>query len=125
MHDNISVLVIEDDHLTAMTVKSLITELGYETLAVVGTEDEAFNLALTRKPDIILADINLTVGNGITAVQRITEFDSIPIVIMTSDLSAQAKNSAASLNPVAFLTKPVSRYALQDALIRASEQGMM
>ena len=53
------ILVVEDEAITAMALKSDLLMLGYEVLAIVDTGEEAILKAIELLPDLILMDITL------------------------------------------------------------------
>ena len=79
------VLIIEDEPIIALDLENLITELGHEVVATAATSDQAVELALKKKPGLILADINLGEGgSGLDAVSRILEGFDIPVIFVTA-----------------------------------------
>jgi CheY-like chemotaxis protein len=79
------VLIIEDEPIIALDLENLVTELGHEVVGTAATRDQAVKLALTKKPGLVLADINLGEGgSGMDAVTEIlTSFD-IPVIFITA-----------------------------------------
>jgi CheY-like chemotaxis protein len=53
------VLIVEDDHLVAIEAEYALLEAGYEVAGIAATAAEAFALARTEKPDIVVMDIRL------------------------------------------------------------------
>jgi CheY-like chemotaxis protein/DNA-directed RNA polymerase specialized sigma24 family protein len=79
------VLIIEDEPIIALDLENLITELGHEVVATAATRDQAVELALKKKPGLILADINLGEGgSGLDAVSKILEGFDIPVIFVTA-----------------------------------------
>jgi CheY-like chemotaxis protein len=79
------VLIIEDEPIIALDLENLITELGHEVVATAATSDQAVELALKKKPGLILADINLGEGgSGLDAVSKILEGFDIPVIFVTA-----------------------------------------
>jgi len=79
------VLIIEDEPIIALDLENLVTELGHEVVATAGTAEQAVQLALTKKPGLILADINLGEGgSGLDAVRRILDSFSVPVIFVTA-----------------------------------------
>lgn len=61
MGNKIRVMIVEDDILALKLDKALISkEDDMEVVGVASTKEEAIPLALELKPDVLLADINLT-----------------------------------------------------------------
>ena len=53
------VLVVEDEMMVAMYVEDLLTELGYEVVAVATGFDQALTMAREAEVDFAVLDINL------------------------------------------------------------------
>lgn len=80
-----SIMIIEDEPIIAMHLKSIVTKLGYEVTGVVRTHREAVKLASEVTPDLILADISLADGSsGIDAVKEILEEQFVPVIFITA-----------------------------------------
>jgi CheY-like chemotaxis protein len=79
------VLIIEDEPIIALDLENLITELGHEVVATAATSDQAIELAMKKRPGLILADINLGEGgSGLDAVSKILEGFDIPVIFVTA-----------------------------------------
>jgi CheY-like chemotaxis protein len=79
------VLIIEDEPIIALDLNNLVTELGHEVVGVVATREEAVAKALSEKPGLVLADINLGEGgSGIDAVSEILNSFDIPVIFITA-----------------------------------------
>lgn len=79
------VLVIEDESIIALHIKSIVQGLGHEVLRIVRTRDEAVAAASELQPDLVLADISLADGSsGIDAVKDILEEQSVPVIFITA-----------------------------------------
>ena len=81
-----SVLVVDDDHLMRV---GLIEILGADPdLTVVGHADSgtrAIELARLTRPDIVLMDVRMPNGDGITATQAITsELTATRVIVLTT-----------------------------------------
>jgi CheY-like chemotaxis protein len=79
------VLIIEDEPVIAIDLENLITELGHEVVATAATSEQAVELAIKKRPGLILADINLGEGgSGLDAVTKILEGFDIPVIFVTA-----------------------------------------
>jgi CheY-like chemotaxis protein/DNA-directed RNA polymerase specialized sigma24 family protein len=78
-------LIIEDEPLIADDLEHIVGELGHRLIGVATTVDEAVELTRTKRPGVILADIQLADGSsGIDAVNRILGDGTIPVVFITA-----------------------------------------
>ena len=68
----IKVLVVEDEQLTALFIKTLLEDNGYIVAGMAMTGEDAIAKALAHRPDLILMDILLQGDmDGIEAAHRI------------------------------------------------------
>jgi DNA-directed RNA polymerase specialized sigma24 family protein len=79
------VLIIEDEPLIALDLESLMASLGHRVTGVARTEKEALRLAMTKRPGLVLADIQLADGSsGIDAVNKMLESFEVPVIFITA-----------------------------------------
>lgn len=80
-----NVMIIEDEPIIAMDLEALLESLGHRVTGVARTEKEAIHLASTKRPSLILADIQLADGSsGIDAVNKILQNISVPVIFITA-----------------------------------------
>lgn len=80
-----NVLIIEDEPIISMDLEQIVLDLGHEVMATVVTRDEAVEAVNTRKPGLVLADIQLADGSsGIDAVKDIFSRFSVPVIFITA-----------------------------------------
>jgi two-component system cell cycle response regulator DivK len=80
------ILVVEDQTDNRRILRDLLVNAGYELIEAESGE-EAITAVTTRRPDLILMDIQLPVIDGYEATRRIRlspELKSIPIIAVTS-----------------------------------------
>jgi DNA-directed RNA polymerase specialized sigma24 family protein/CheY-like chemotaxis protein len=79
------VLIIEDETFIAMDLESLVKNLGHSVIGVARTHADALALAKTRRPGLILADIQLADGSsGLEAVNELLRTFEVPVVFITA-----------------------------------------
>ncbi|MDO8516240.1 MAG: response regulator [bacterium] len=81
-----TILVIEDD---ALTLKAMIDELAHHEYVVLGAEDgtRGLEIALQKKPDLILLDILLPKMDGRDVMQKLREDEwgkNVPVIFLTN-----------------------------------------
>ena len=101
------VLVVEDDSIIAMDIKSRLQALGYAVSAVVFSGQEAIEKAAETQPDLVLMDIRLRGHmDGVEAAERIhTRFD-IPVVYLTAHADESTLQRAKLTEPYGYILKP-------------------
>lgn len=79
------VLIIEDEPIIALHIKSILEELGHTVRGIATTHSEAVALAKAHSPELVLADISLADGsNGIDAVHEILDDIDVPVIFVTA-----------------------------------------
>lgn len=112
------ILLVEDDADVAHGIKLRMEAHGYE---VSTAKDAVFAVssAVSNLPDVLVLDINLPGGSGITVARRLQDMAStanIPVIFITASKEPRYAKSAEELNAVAFLEKPFSSFDLLDAI---------
>ena len=103
------VLLVDDFEDSRFSLSKLLEIEGYEVLEA-GDGAQAVELALDRKPDLILMDLSLPVIDGLSATRQIRQNEamkSVPIIALTAhdlvDFQAKAKDAGCT----DYATKPV------------------
>jgi len=79
------VLIIEDEWVIALDLKTLVSELGHEVIGVAPTHKKALELAKSGDFGLVLADIQLADGSsGIDAVTDILADFNVPVIFITA-----------------------------------------
>lgn len=79
------VLIIEDEAFIALDLEALVEELGHNVIGVARTHTEAIQLAQTKVPGLILADIQLADGSsGMDAVHELLKSFEVPAIFITA-----------------------------------------
>ena len=102
-------LLVEDEAITAMSIRKDLELMGYEVSDPIGTGEEAIRKALIEHPSVILMDINI-IGDmdGIETVEKIHDLVQIPVIYMTGYSNQEIKDRAIKTGPLAYLEKPVN-----------------
>ena len=104
------ILVIEDTEDNRRILRDLLTAAGYDVIeAVDGMTGVA--IALERRPDLILMDIQLPVIDGYEATRRIKAdptTQNIPIIAVTSYALAGDEAKARDAGCNGYVAKPYS-----------------
>jgi PAS domain S-box-containing protein len=111
------IMIVEDEVIVAMELKSRLTACGYEVVGMVGYGEEAIEIATRLVPDLLLMDIKLAGEiDGIEAARRIHEFHDIPVVYLTAHSDEQTLQKAKLGDPFAYLVKPFSESELRTTI---------
>lgn len=79
------VLIIEDEAVIALHLKSIVEGLGHSVTGIAQSRNKAVSLAAEFPPELILADISLADGSsGIDAVKDIMALLDVPVIFVTA-----------------------------------------
>jgi two-component system, NarL family, invasion response regulator UvrY len=82
-----SVLLVDDHHAFRLAVRSLLdSEPAYVVVAEAADGEEAVDLALELRPDLVLMDVRLPGINGVEATRRILAREPSTTVVLLSTL---------------------------------------
>jgi two-component system, chemotaxis family, chemotaxis protein CheY len=118
----LEMLVVDDSVVTRKMVRRAIGLCGLEVSAVHEASDGAAALEqLARHPvDLVLADVNMPVMNGIEMVERMAKdprLAAIPVVIVATPLSDASIDRLLDSGARAYLAKPFRPEALRDVVL--------
>lgn len=114
------IFVVEDDVFQLEDILITLEELNYECVGNTDTAPKAIEEIELLKPDVVLIDIHLKgKQTGISLAKSIRTRYHIPIIFTTSEKDKDYMVQAASVTPVAYLTKPVNPDDLHAALVLA------
>jgi CheY-like chemotaxis protein len=79
------ILIVEDEVITAMDIKNMLKNFGFDVVGIASTGNNAINKAEEFKPDLVLMDISLKGDmDGIEAAEEIKSLHDIPVVYMSA-----------------------------------------
>lgn len=110
---DLKVLIAEDEYLILMGLKSNLENLGCKVVGEATNGKELVKLALEKKPDMIIADINLPVMDGLEALKRISEKVFIPTLIVSGYDDEELIDKAKNLGVLGYLIKPIDESDLK------------
>ncbi len=102
--------------MIGLLLAEILQEMGHTVCGVVATEEEAVVGAVRLKPDLLLVDVNLHEGSGISAVKRILKSGPMPCIFMSGE------PGQLGWPPTAVLRKPFAEQELVLAIERVVGQ---
>ena len=124
------ILVVDDDQIILKTLSIVLSSNGYQVFTATDGPGVA-SIVTRERPDLILLDLLFppdaaNVGGAlqdgffiIEWLRRMGKAGDIPIIIISGDKSAKAKQHVLATGAVGFFPKPIDRVALL-AAIRAT-----
>jgi type IV pilus assembly protein PilB len=104
----VRVLVTDDEPVTRTLLKSLLGREGFEVLEAT-TGQQAIDVAMRERPDLMIIDLNMPEMNGYEAIGRLRtdpEMEALPILVLTADESAGVERRVLELGADDYIVKP-------------------
>ena len=118
-----TVLIVEDNEKNMKLARDILQAKGYETLEAV-TGEEGARIAMARRPDLVLMDIQLPGINGIEAFKQIRadpKTAHIPVVALTASVTPTDRSQITAAGFEGFLSKPIVMREFLDTVKRVLE----
>ncbi|MCL7746842.1 response regulator [Halalkalibacter sp. MEB205] len=114
------VLIAEDEYLCLVGLQSNIEDLGHQVVGVATDGLQAVEMAIEKKPDLVITDINMPSLDGIEAIKKINEKLFIPSIIVSGYYDENLIKRATKEGVLYYITKPVEMKDLEIAINIAS-----
>ncbi len=103
----IKILLVEDERIIALDIKSSLLKFGYAVPAIFSSGEKTLEKISDIQPDLVLMDIMLK-GNidGITTAAKIRDVYNIPVVYLTSHTDEETLERAKKTEPFGYIVKP-------------------
>jgi len=117
MKNSIKILIVEDDVVVAMGIKSELQKIGYKRIDMANSHHTAMRKIQEDAPDLILLDISLKgKKTGIDIAYEEEVFDKIPIIYITGLEESQIEKEILPTRPKYYLIKPIRYKELRVAV---------
>lgn len=101
------ILVVDDEPRFIRLVEANLQTEGFEVLKGKNGK-EAVEKAMGEKPDLILLDVMMPEMDGFQACERIREFSTVPIILLTAKGDEEHKVRGLNLGADDYVVKPFS-----------------
>ena len=109
---NIKILVVEDDEIARENEVEYLQEY-FENIYEAKDAFEAFEIVESKKPHIVITDINMPKMNGLDMVKKIREKDiNTKIIVLSAYTKTQYLLDAVELGLEKYLVKPIRHETL-------------
>ncbi len=113
-----TVLVVEDDPIMAALHRRVLENDDWD-VRVVDTVAAALVEVASGTCSVVVSDLHLPDGTGLEVLAAVRERESlVPVIFVTGSPSDALASRAAREGALAYLTKPVARTALLQAVAR-------
>ena len=102
------ILTVDDSKTIRDMVSFTLKEAGFD---VMEAEDgqKALDAVSSKKPDIIITDLNMPNMDGLTLIQKLREmeaFKTTPILMLTTEQGDDKKGKGRSVGATGWIVKP-------------------
>ncbi|MBY6411274.1 response regulator [Rhodococcus sp. BP-252] len=116
------VVVAEDESLIRLDLVEMLREEGYEVVGEAADGQQAVDLAVELRPDLVIMDVKMPRRDGIDAASEIAEKRIAPVVILTAFSQRELVEKARDAGAMAYLVKPFSKTDLMPAVELAASR---
>lgn len=116
----VKVLIVEDDPMVAEFNKNYVEQIGhpFKVIGICFTEAQALEIIKTNMPDLILLDVFLPNGNGISLLKTIRKNNFLlDVIVITAAKDSTTVQEALRYGVVDFLIKPFGFKRFKQALL--------
>ncbi len=114
---SINILVTEDESIVRKDIEQTLEKIGYNVVGAADNGEDAIDLAVRLRPDVILMDIMLKGDmNGIAAAEEIKRTLDVPIIFLTAYADRSTLGEAKLAEPHGYILKPFKDVDLQTSI---------
>ncbi len=117
-------LIVEDDADSARMMAALVTHEGFSAATARSLRDARRQMAM-QPPDLVLLDLLLPDGNGMTLLDDQALIGNSEVVLMTGHATLETSIQALRYGAADYLIKPVSARQLQSILSRVTRPSVL
>ncbi|CAN5897749.1 N/A [soil metagenome] len=120
---DISILIVDDSDVTRGTLRVILRSEDYNVIGEATDGDDAYEMAVKLKPDIILLDMLMPKVSGLEALRSIKlVMPDILIMMVTANTDPATVSEAVQAGISGFVTKPFSAQKVLDAVAAVAEK---
>jgi DNA-binding NarL/FixJ family response regulator len=120
------ILIADDEVIIATQIEECLTSNNYKVVGIATSGEEAVEMAMDLKPDLMLMDIVMPGRlDGISAASRINKALNIPVIFLTAYADEEMIERAKPIGPYAYVLKPLQERQLLAAIEIALHKNIM
>ncbi len=116
------VVVAEDESLIRLDLVEMLREEGYDVVGEAADGQQAVDLTVELRPDLVIMDVKMPRRDGIDAASEIAEKRIAPVVILTAFSQRELVEKARDAGAMAYLVKPFTKADLMPAVELAASR---
>jgi response regulator NasT len=95
----------------------ILPRLGHEVVSVAENGRQLVADFQRHFPDLVITDVRMPELDGLAAIEEIRHEQPVPVIVISAHQNATLTNQAQA-GPTLFLTKPINRQSLQQAIAK-------
>ena len=118
---SIKLLVADDHEVVRCGLRSLFADTDVEIIGEATSGEETVQMALEKRPDLVLLDIRMPGGDGLNVLGRLKlDRPELPVLILSTYDNPTYVARAVALGAAGYLLKNADRATLLDAIHKAA-----
>jgi response regulator NasT len=109
-------VIAEDEALIRLDLAEMLAEEGYDVVGQAGDGEQAVELVVEHRPDLVVLDVKMPKLDGISAASKIAEQRLAPVVILTAFSQRDLVERAREAGAMAYVVKPFGKDDLVPAI---------
>lgn len=109
-------MIAEDEALIRLDLAEMLAEEGYDVVGQAGDGEEAIELVMALRPDLVVMDVKMPKLDGIAAASQIAQARIAPVVMLTAFSQRELVERARESGAMAYLVKPFTKSDLVPAI---------
>jgi response regulator NasT len=110
------VVVADDEADVRDYFSEILPDLGHSVVGVAATGKALLDQCRATQPDLIVTDVRMPDGDGLSAVKEYTAERFVPVVLVTAFTDQEILDQARDAQVFAYLVKPIGRPQLETAI---------
>ena len=102
-----SILIVEDELRIRFLLRDYLTKEDFNVFEASNGEEGLFIFS-TQKVDLVLLDIMMPVMDGLTMLEKLREFSTVPVILLTAKGEEEDKLQGYDYGADDYITKPFS-----------------
>ncbi len=104
------ILIVDDEQANILLLSKILNFHGYHNIIDTTEPEKVIDILMNNSIHLILMDINMPSMTGYEVLEKIKgnhDFDNIPVIAISGDISQQDVDAALEAGFVSYVTKPM------------------
>ncbi len=110
------IVVAEDEALIRLDLVEMLGEAGYDVVGQASNGEQAVELAVQTRPDLVIMDVKMPVMDGLSAAEEIGKQRLCPVIMLTAFSQTELVERARDAGVMAYIVKPFTAADLAPAI---------